>query len=134
MLKGVHHIAYVVTDLDAAVHQFVNVFGGTETRRETIAATGIEVSLVQLGNMLFELVKPVSKASNAYKFLQDHGPGVYHIAFEVGDIDAALTELTASGVDTTGAQPAPGVDWTAAWLKPTAGTLNVLTQLIEPKL
>jgi methylmalonyl-CoA/ethylmalonyl-CoA epimerase len=132
MLKGVHHIAYLVEDLDAATKQFVDVFGGKFLSRRFFEPSGVEVVMVDLGNVVFELVLPVQEGTDSWKHMQVHGPGFYHIAFLVDDINAALPVLEKGGVGLIDRAAVPGVDWDVAWLT-TESMLNVPSQLAKPK-
>ncbi len=132
MLKGVHHIAYLVEDLDAAVHLIVNVLGASLLDRKHFDPSGVEVAVVRLGNVCFELVRPLREGTPASEHLRLHGPGFYHIGLEVDDIDKALLRLKAAGIGLIDEEPVPGVDWDVAWLE-TASTLGVPSQLVRPK-
>lgn len=132
MLKGVHHIAYLVEDLDAATRLFTEVFKGTLLKRNYFEPSGVEVALIDLGNVVFELVKPVREGTPSWRHMAEHGPGFYHMAFLVDDIPEALAALEAGGVELADRSPMPGVDWDVAWLG-AKSMLNVPSQLIKPK-
>lgn len=132
MLKGVHHIAYLVEDLHAAASHFVDVLGGRLLKRNYFEPSGVEVALVELGNVIFELVLPVREGTDPWKHLQAHGPGFYHIAFLVDDISAALPVLERSGVGLIDRAPVAGVDWDVAWLT-SDSMLKVPSQLVKPR-
>ena len=60
MLKGVHHIAYVVADLDKMVDMMERVFGMRPSRRETIEKSGQEVALYDMdGGATLEVIRPL---------------------------------------------------------------------------
>ncbi len=132
MFKGVHHVAYLVEDLDAATHLFVNVLGAAPLDRKYFDPSGVEVAVVRLGNVRFELVRPLREGTPPYEHLRLHGPGFYHIGLEVDEIGDALAKLKAAGIGLIDEAPVPGVDWDVAWLQ-TASTLGVPSQLVQPK-
>lgn len=132
MFKGVHHIAYLVENLDAAADIFVNVLGATALERKYFEPSGVEVALVRLGNVLFELVLPVREGTVSHEHLRRHGPGFYHIGLEVDDITEALAKLREAGVGAVDQSAVPGVNWDVAWLQ-TDSMLGVPSQLVQPK-
>ena len=73
------------------------------------------------------------KASiGAHDVLEEHGPGIQHVAFEVADLEAALAELAERGVTPVGEAPRPGAGNTIiAFLDPTAFG-NILVELCQP--
>lgn len=130
MLKKVHHIAYIVRDLNQAVELYENVFQVSVHQRQFFEPRGIEVALFYVGDILFELICPVQEGTRAYEFLQQKGEGFYHIAFEVDGIEERLKELEEKGVGLIHNKPIPGIDWDVAWMK-RESTLGVYSQLVQ---
>ena len=65
------------------------------------------------------------------QWITDHGPGLFHICFEVEDIDGALAELKAKGVKLRDETPRIGHGGARiAFIDPSA-TGNVLIELAE---
>lgn len=115
MLERVHHIAFVVGDLDAATTQFEESFGPTLDRREEMSDEyHLEVAVYDLEGVLLELISPTRDEGWVADYWQEHGDGFFHIAFEVPDITAALETLRARGIEADG--PNQGLDWLVATL------------------
>ena len=56
-------------------------------------------AFARAGNLELEFIQPVEGDGNAYKdFLEQKGSGLHHVLFEIDDMDAAVTSLTAFGV------------------------------------
>lgn len=57
------------------------------------------ISLGYVGGLQLELIQPVDGASIYTEFLAEHGPGLHHACWEVGDLEFALngTEPVQSG-------------------------------------
>jgi methylmalonyl-CoA/ethylmalonyl-CoA epimerase len=132
MLKKIHHIAYIVKDLDQATEFYKNVFQAEFFRRQSFEPRGIEVALFYVGDVIFELIEPVKEGTRAYDFLQENGEGFFHIAFEVDDIEERLQEVEAKGVELIHKKPIPGVDWDVAWMK-RESTHGVYSQFVRTK-
>lgn len=132
MLKKVHHIAYIVKDLDRSVGLYKNVFGVEIHHRQDFEPRGIEVALFYVGDILFELIMPIKEDTRAYHYLEEHGEGFFHIAFEVDNIEDRLGEIKEKGIELIHEKPIPGVDWDVAWMK-RESTLGVYSQLVKVK-
>lgn len=98
MLEGVHHIAYVVNDMEDAIRIFRDVFGlSLSDRRVLEGQSSVEIATFQCGTTLIELMRPINHPQ-LMRFLEEHGPGLHHVAFAMGDISKGIDELRSKGV------------------------------------
>lgn len=98
MLEGVHHIAYVVNDMEDAIRIFRDVFGlPLSGRRVLEGQSSVEIATFQCGTTLIELMRPINHPQ-LMRFLEEHGPGLHHVAFAMGDISKGIDELRSKGV------------------------------------
>lgn len=132
MFGRIDHIGVAVDDLDGAVALYRDRFGMREQHRETIAGFDVEAVLLEVGDGHVELLKPLSGESAVGKFLERNGPGLHHVAYQTSDIDSALEQVKAAGLDLIDQQPRAGIRGSrVAFLHPKA-TGGVLTELVEP--
>jgi methylmalonyl-CoA/ethylmalonyl-CoA epimerase len=128
----IDHIGVAVDDLEGAVELYRDRFGMREQHRETIAGFDVEAVLLEVGDGHVELLKPLSGDSGVGKFLERNGPGLHHVAYQTSDIDSALEQVKAAGLDLIDQQPRMGIRGSrVAFLHPKA-TGGVLTELVEP--
>jgi methylmalonyl-CoA epimerase len=128
----IDHIGVAVDDLDGAVELYRERFGMHEQHRETIEAFDVEAVLLEVGEGHVELLKPLSEDSGIGKFLERNGPGLHHVAYQTSDIDSALEQVRAAGLDLIDEQPRTGIRGSrVAFLHPKS-TGGVLTELVEP--
>lgn len=121
-----------VADLDAAIALYESKFGMPLVHRETVAAFGVEAVLFDVGESHVELISPLDSESGVAKFLADNGPGLHHVAYAVEDIDAALEQIAAAGIDRIDEKPRTGIrNSRVAFLHPRS-TGGVLTEIVEP--
>lgn len=131
MLEKIYHLGYAVEDLDAATAFYRENFGAEPTEPESVEEQGIIASTFRVGESMIELVQPTRPDSPVGKFLEKHGEGFHHVAFEVGDLDAALAELKGRGVELVDEEPRTGAGGTrVAFIHP-RGAFGVLTELVE---
>lgn len=119
MFRRVHHVAFVVGDLDAAAERFETTFG-TElvTRDEMTGDFELELALYRLGETIVELITPTTESGWVYEFWRENGDGFFHIAFEVADIRESMAELRAAGIRFEHDEPQQGFDWLVATMNP----------------
>lgn len=132
-IRGIDHIAIAVESLDSAIALFEKVLGLKAHHREEIAGFGVAIATIAIGDTEIELVQGTTADSPITKFVASRGPGLHHIAFEVGDIDGALKKLAASGVALIDTVTRPGKQGSrVAFIHPKA-TGKVLCELVERK-
>ena len=106
---GIHHLGVAVADLDEAIETYRRVLGAELEHREVVADQGVEAAMLRTGDGRVELLAATVPDSPVGKFLDKRGPGMHHVAYEVGDIGAALSELAASGAQLIDAEARTGL-------------------------
>jgi hypothetical protein len=84
---------------------------------------------VELGDASFELVSPDSLDSALGRFIERRGEGVYSIALEVDDLEAAIDELNERGVRVS--EPVEVTEGVRSAFVSMAATHGVSVQLVE---
>ncbi|MGI8407108.1 MAG: methylmalonyl-CoA epimerase [Actinomycetota bacterium] len=108
MLDKVEHIAIAVADLEAAVEHYRDIWGLTVQHRETVPDQGVEEVMLPLGESYLQLLGATDPETTVGRFLDKRGPGLHHVAFEVSDLEATLSELKSKGVPLIDEAPRPG--------------------------
>jgi methylmalonyl-CoA/ethylmalonyl-CoA epimerase len=99
-----HHLGYVVRDVDAALDYYEGLGLGPrgEIRDvQTPAGARLRIGMIQAGNVELELFQPVSGESTQGKFLITRGEGIQHLGYVVDDIEQETEALEADGVELT---------------------------------
>ena len=129
-LKRIHHIDFVVKDIDRAVEKYRRIFQAPMRDRERLEDRGIEAARFQLGDTWIILVQPIRPDSPVQRFLDEHGEGFFHIAYEVDEIENLVEDLKADGVQLVNERPRMGLEgWKLVDLE-IAETFGVMTQLV----
>ena len=108
-VRSVHHVAFAVEDLDAAVETYRSLFGAEVELRGRLEAQGVEAVYLRLGSGRVELVAPLADDTHVGRFLATRGPGMHHVGIGVGDVTAAVEELAANGAEVIDPEPRPGL-------------------------
>src|SRR5438876_8710282 len=99
VFERIDHIGVAVADLDAAIDLYKERFGMAEQHRETVEAQGVEAVLLGIGEGHVELLSPLGPDTAVGKFLESRGPGLHHVAYQTTDIDSALEQVKAAGLE-----------------------------------
>jgi methylmalonyl-CoA/ethylmalonyl-CoA epimerase len=107
--RAIHHVGVAVSDLDAAVATYERLFGGRLEHRERVEDQGVEAASVRVGESRVELLAALGDDTPVGRFLAKRGEGMHHIAYEVADVEAALTHLAEQGVELIDERPRHGM-------------------------
>jgi methylmalonyl-CoA/ethylmalonyl-CoA epimerase len=131
VLGRIHHVAYVVADIDAALERLGATFGLRPALREVMADQGVEAVFCGPAGAAVELIRPLDADGAIARFLDARGEGLHHVAFEVDDLDAALADLRARGAELIDERPRHGLGGhRVAFVHPRSAN-GVLTELVE---
>jgi methylmalonyl-CoA/ethylmalonyl-CoA epimerase len=131
MLKGVHHINFLVTDLDLAIERYKDFFGVESVQIASLPRRGVKTARFDLNGVWIVLVQPVEDDSEPMRHLRQHGEGLYLVSFAVDNLDAATADLVGKGAIDKTTQAREGLQgWRVIDLEPDAifGALIQLTQ------
>lgn len=92
MFSDIHHVSYLVPDLDAAVESYARMFGAAVTGRGAVPNLG-EVAFLQAGGVEVEFIRPDDPAALA----GGESYAVHHVAYAVADLDRVVAEHRARG-------------------------------------
>jgi methylmalonyl-CoA/ethylmalonyl-CoA epimerase len=130
-VKGIHHLAVAVTDLDEAIETYGRLFGAELEHRDTVAEQGVEAAAVLVGASRIELLAATGGDTPVGRFLARRGPGMHHVAYEVDDLEAQLARLGAEGVELIDHTPRRGLyGMQVAFLDP-GSVGGVLAELVS---
>ncbi|MEO5813591.1 MAG: VOC family protein [Rhodanobacter sp.] len=129
VLDRIHHIAFVVADLDATIERMERILGVTVSERGCVPSRQAEVAIFNLANTRLEFVAPASAASPLHQHLAERGEGLFHIGFGVSDVDLACAQMNANG-NSVVSEPYTGYkDWRIAYLAeplPGGGRMHII--------
>lgn len=132
MFGRIDHIGVAVEDIDAALALYRDSFGMELAHRETVESQGVEAVLLDVGDGHVELLAPLGPDTPVGKYMAKNGAGLHHVAYAVDDIDAALKNIAAAGIQLIDSEPRVGIrDSRVAFLHPRS-TGGVLTEIVEP--
>lgn len=131
MLKNVHHINFVVRDLDLAISTYEGLFQVRGVQRERLVERGVETARFRLGGIWIVLVEPTDPDSAPGRYLAEHGEGFFLVSYRVDDVEEAARKVRSRGARLLNEESREGLeDWRVIDIDP-RDTMGVLTQLVE---
>jgi methylmalonyl-CoA/ethylmalonyl-CoA epimerase len=131
MVKKVDHIGIAVSNLDEALKLYEEVLGIKCVSTEVVEEQKVKVAFLPIGDTEVELLESTSEDGPVAKFIEKKGEGVQHIAFRVDNIEEALEEMKAKGMQLIDEKPRYGAGGAKiAFLHPKS-TKGVLIELCE---
>jgi methylmalonyl-CoA epimerase len=93
-----HHVAYVTKSVDEKASRLAQLLGFQTIGPAVLDPTqGVRIQFMDMGRgELIELLEPHGDKSPVQRHL-DKGGGLYHLCFEVDDLDGTLQRLRDSG-------------------------------------
>ena len=129
--RGIHHVGVAVADLDEAIGTYTRLFAAKVEHRAEVNDQGVEAASLLVGDGRVELLAPTEADTPVGRFLAKRGPGLHHVAFEVGDVALALLELQSDGAELIDAEPRAGLfGLQVAFVHPDA-VHGVLTEVVS---
>ena len=128
----INHLGIAVEDLDQASKVY-QAMGLSIQKVVEVPEQKVRVAFIPIGETTIELVQPMSPDSTVATYLEKRGQGLHHLALEVEDIEAALSELKALGMRLIDQTPRQGAEGRIAFVHP-ASTDKVLIELVESGL
>jgi methylmalonyl-CoA/ethylmalonyl-CoA epimerase len=131
MLKKINHIGIAVASLGEAIPFYQHNLGMNLVGVEEVGEQMVKVAFLQIGESKIELLEPTSEESPIARFLDKNGPGIHHVAYEVEDIEVAISRLELEGmrmIDRTPRSGAHGARIAFVHPKSSGGVLTELCQ------
>lgn len=128
-IKRIEHIAIAVDSLAQSIGLLRDKFGLDLEYEEQIGQT--RLAMLPVGQSYIELLEGQGPDSGVTAWIKEKGTGLFHICFEVEDIDSALAELKEKGVKLRDENPRIGHGGARIAFIDPASTGNVLIELAE---
>ncbi len=131
MLTKIDHIGIAVNSLAESLPFYRDQLGMSLSGTEEVASQKVRVAFLAIGESKIELLEPTSPDSPVAKFLEKNGPGIHHLAYNVADIEAAISRLTAEGARMIDAAPRAGAHGASIAFVHPKSSGGVLTELCQ---
>jgi methylmalonyl-CoA/ethylmalonyl-CoA epimerase len=108
MIRKIDHVAIAVKNLQEEIARYRDVLGLEFLGTEVVQEQKVTVAFFKVGDVLIELLEPLSAESPISAFIEKKGGGLHHLSFEVDDIQADIRRLQERNVQMLDHEPRPG--------------------------
>jgi methylmalonyl-CoA/ethylmalonyl-CoA epimerase len=127
----IDHIGVAVKSIEDAKKMYQDLLGLNQAGSEKVRDQKVTTAFFPLGDTEIELLESTSPDGPIARYLEKRGEGVHHIAFRVKDLEEAITELKAKGIQLIDEEPRRGAAGARiAFLHPKF-TFGLLVELCE---
>ena len=130
-IKRIEHIAIAVKSIARMREVMESKLGFSLEYEEKLPQYHTRLAMYPVGQTYIELLESDRDDTETAQWIARNGEGLFHICFEVDDIEASLAELKQKGVALIDERPRIGhANTRIAFLDPKS-TGNVLIELVE---
>jgi methylmalonyl-CoA/ethylmalonyl-CoA epimerase len=130
-IKRIEHVAIAVHNAHEIAAILQQKLGLTLEYIEDQPEHQTRIAMFPVGESYIELLEGLAPSTETSQWVATKGQSIYHICFEVDDIDGALAELKAKGVKLVNDEPMIGHgNCRVAFIDP-GSTGNILFELAE---
>ncbi len=132
MSAGIHHINFLVADLNLALPVWEALLRRPPDSLDHLDERGVDIARFQLGETWLVLVQPVRENTVAARHLETHGEGFFLMSLGVQDLNEEISRL---GEEFFAGPPRDGLDdWRVRDIDPEqlfGARLQLVTQPIK---
>jgi methylmalonyl-CoA/ethylmalonyl-CoA epimerase len=130
MLQQIDHLGIAVKNLDETIAFYRRVMGLEVSSTQIF--NGMKLAFLRVGNSELELLEDLTPDGAIARHVAKRGEGIQHVAYRVDNIEQALQEMRAKGIELIDERPRPGArNARVAFLHPKS-TKGVLIEFVEP--
>lgn len=92
MIQGIHHINFVVRDLEVAIPAWERILDRRVDARDRLESRGVDLARFDLGGTWIVLVQPTGPGAPA-DYLDAHGEGFFMMSLHVESLEDEIRRL-----------------------------------------
>jgi methylmalonyl-CoA/ethylmalonyl-CoA epimerase len=128
-ITHIEHLGIAVNSIEEQLPYYEQILGVKCYNIEEVTDQKVKTAFFKIGQTKIELLEPIGDDSTIAKFIEKRGEGIHHIAFAVPNVQEALNEMEAKGVQLIDKAPRNGAEGLSiAFLHPKS-TRGILTEL-----
>jgi len=124
----IEHIGIAVEKLEDAIAYYESVLGLECYAIEEVTDQRVKTAFFQVGDTKIELLESTDPEGPIGKFIAKKGPGIHHLAFAFPDVNEALRNAEAKGVQLIDKQGRKGAEELNIGFLHPKSTFGVLTE------
>jgi methylmalonyl-CoA epimerase len=130
-ILGIEHIGIAVNSIDKDAPFWKHILKISHGGTEVVEDQGVTTDIYDTGKGKIELLESMGGDTPIGKFLENRGPGIHHVCFEVEDVTKAIKELKELNIQILSDEPTIGAEgYKVVFIHPKS-TGGVLVELAE---
>ena len=130
-ILGIEHLGIAVNSIDKSAPFWKHILQIPHRSTEDITDQGVITDIYDTGKGKVELLESMGEDTPIGKFLNNRGPGIHHVCFEVKNINSAIKELKDNNINILSEKPTIGAEgYKVVFIHPKS-TGGVLVELAE---
>ena len=130
-ILGIEHIGIAVNSIDKDAPFWKHILKISHSGTEVVEDQGVTTDIYDTGKGKIELLESMGGDTPIGKFLENRGPGIHHVCFEVEDVTKAIKELKELNIQIISDEPIIGAEgYKVVFIHPKS-TGGVLVELAE---
>ena len=93
MIHRIHHINFIVRDLEAAIPAWERLLDLEVTSRDQLEERGVDIARFDLGQAWIVLMQPTRPGTLPADHLEKHGEGFFLVSFETDSLEEEIRRL-----------------------------------------
>jgi len=98
-VNRIDHIGIAVKDIKVVTEFYRSVFGCKISEEMDVPDRKLKIAFTDLSGVKLEFLMGTDQQSVISRFIEKKGEGIHHICLEAGDVEKAVSELKAKGVE-----------------------------------
>jgi len=127
MVRSVHHINFIVRDLEGTIMRYEQILNMAVTSRDHLDERGVDIARFKLGDTWIILVQPTRPDTEPARYLEANGEGFFLMSLEVDSLEDEVNRLGPEMFQ--GSERAGLDDWQVIDLNP-ARTFGAQLQMV----
>ena len=130
-ILGIEHLGIAVNSIDKSAPFWKHILQIPHRSTEDVTDQGVVTDIYDTGKGKVELLESMGEDTPIGKFLNNRGPGIHHVCFEVSDISSSIKELKENNINILSEKPTIGAEgYKVVFIHPKS-TGGVLVELAE---
>jgi len=130
-ISHIEHIGIAVKNLEDSIKFYETVLGLKCYNLEEVKDQKVKTAFFKVGETKIELLESTDAEGPIGKFIEKKGEGIHHLAFAVKNIENALADAEAKGIQLIDKKPRKGAEGLDIGFLHPKFTIGVLTELCE---
>lgn len=131
MVNKIDHIGIAVKNLDEALKFYTDILGLDLAATEIVEEQKVKVAFLPVGDSEIELLESTDEDGPIAKYIDKKGQGIQHMALQVDDIEASISEMIEKGIRMIDEKPRYGAGGSKIAFCHPKSTNGILLELCE---